>query len=129
MMPGVRLEIDPASPVPVSAQLVARLRAGIERGRPGPGERLPPVRTLADELDLAPNTVAKAYRALEEAGYLVGRARAGTFVTDTLPARPDAVEAALRAAAHGFARRTRQLGASEEDALEVVRRALCDPDR
>ena len=67
----------------------------IERGALLPGDRIPPVRTLAEQLDLAPNTVARAYRALEDDGWIVGRGRAGTFVTDRLPERPDQADAAL----------------------------------
>jgi DNA-binding transcriptional MocR family regulator len=50
-----------------------------------PGDRLPPVRSLADELGLAPNTVAAAYRRLGERGIIVGRGRRGTFVSDRPP--------------------------------------------
>jgi DNA-binding transcriptional regulator YhcF (GntR family) len=128
MMSQVRLVVDPRSSVPVSEQLVARLRAGIDRGRPGPGDRLPTVRALAEELDLAPNTVAKAYRALERAGYLEARGRAGTFVSRTLPGRLDVAEERLAAAADVFARRARQLGASDALALAAVRRAMRAPD-
>jgi DNA-binding transcriptional regulator YhcF (GntR family) len=124
MMRDMRIAIDPLSAVPVSEQLVTRLRTAVERGRPAPGERLPPVRELAADLGLAPNTVAKAYRALERDGYLVARGRAGTFVVEALPARPDAVEDRLREAAAAFARRARQLGARDADALDAVRRAL-----
>jgi DNA-binding transcriptional regulator YhcF (GntR family) len=51
-----------------------------------PGERLPSVRRLADDLDLAPNTVASAYRLLGDRGVVVGRGRRGTFVVDLRPA-------------------------------------------
>ncbi|MEA2010842.1 MAG: GntR family transcriptional regulator, partial [Actinomycetota bacterium] len=50
-----------------------------------PGDRLPPVRVLATELDLAPNTVAAAYRRLGERGIAIGRGRMGTFVADRPP--------------------------------------------
>lgn len=50
-----------------------------------PGDRLPPVRTLAAELGIAPNTVAGAYRRLAERGITIGRGRMGTFVTNTPP--------------------------------------------
>jgi len=73
---------------PPYLQVLERVRALIERGSLLPGERIPTVRSLADRLDLAPNTVARAYRALEDDGWIVGRGRAGTFVTDTLPERP-----------------------------------------
>lgn len=119
----VRITLDPSSRVPLSAQLRDALAAGIERGRPGPGERLPPVRELAAELDLAPNTVARAYRELERAGLLEGRGRRGTFVVDRLP---DPAAGLLADSAAAFARRARQLGISPEEALRTVRRALHD---
>jgi len=50
-----------------------------------PGDRLPPVRIVAAELDLAPNTVASAYRRLGERGITIGRGRMGTFVADRPP--------------------------------------------
>jgi DNA-binding transcriptional regulator YhcF (GntR family) len=123
----VRSSVDPSSPTPVSAQLVARLRGAIVRGRPAPGERVPTVRALAEELGLAPNTVAKAYRQLEREGYLEARGRSGTFVARVLPLRPNDSEAAVRSAAEAFVRRARQLGASDDDAVAAVRRALGEP--
>jgi DNA-binding transcriptional regulator YhcF (GntR family) len=118
---GVRIRLDPSSRVPLSAQLRDALAAGIERGRPGPGERVPPVRELALELGLAPNTVARAYRELERAGLLEGRGRRGTFVTDRLP---DPAEGRLADAAEAYARRARQLRVPDEEALRAVRGAL-----
>jgi DNA-binding transcriptional MocR family regulator len=50
-----------------------------------PGDRLPPVRALAADLKIAPNTVAGAYRRLADRGITVGRGRRGTFVTTRLP--------------------------------------------
>ena len=50
-----------------------------------PGNRLPPVRTLAAELEIAPNTVAVAYRRLGERGIAVGQGRLGTFITARPP--------------------------------------------
>ena len=48
-----------------------------------PGEELPPIRTLAEELLINPNTVARAYRELEGAGIVVKRGTAGTFVSSS----------------------------------------------
>jgi len=47
-----------------------------------PGEELPPIRTLAEQLLINPNTVARAYRELEHAGIVVKRGTVGTFVSD-----------------------------------------------
>lgn len=85
-------------PVSTAAQLSEHLEREIEAGRLLPGERLAPVREMAERLGLAPNTVASAYRALGDRGLLVGRGRAGTFVADTgpqlvaTPVIPDGVE-------------------------------------
>jgi GntR family transcriptional regulator len=120
----MRVRIDRGSGVPESEQLRLRLAGLVERGALGPGERLPPVRALAEQLGLAVNTVAKAYRELEGAGMLIARGRLGTFVADTLPARPPAAESRLAEAADTYARRARQLGFRRSEALEQARRAL-----
>jgi DNA-binding transcriptional regulator YhcF (GntR family) len=120
---GVDVRLDPGAQVPVSAQLRDAIVRRIVSGRLEPGERLPPVRHLAARLGLAPNTVAKAYRELERAGYLVGRGRRGTFVADELPTSGDGGDA-LEVAARTFARRARQLGIGPERALDAASRAL-----
>ena len=86
------------------------------------------MRGLADQLGLAPNTVARAYRDLEHEGWLEGRGRAGTFVADRLPEPPDEAEAALADAADGYLRRAGQLGfdraAARADARPGLSRSL-----
>jgi len=107
---------------PPYRQLVEGVRRQIERGALLPGDRIPPVRTLADQLELAPNTVARAYRSLEHDGYIEGRGRAGTFVADRLPERPSAADAALAAAADDYLRRAAQLGIGREAAIRALGR-------
>jgi DNA-binding transcriptional regulator YhcF (GntR family) len=120
----MRIRLDASAKTPLSKQLRDAIAGRVERGSLAPGERLPPVRELAAELDVAPNTVAKAYRELEATGYLVTRGRHGTFVAEDLPETPTGTEASLAAAAARFARRARQLGVGEDEALRAVRRAL-----
>jgi DNA-binding transcriptional regulator YhcF (GntR family) len=123
-MSPMRVSLDPAGERPLSEQLRAAVAGRIARGRLAPGERLPTVRALAQELAMAPNTVAKAYRSLEEEGLVVGRGRHGTFVSDRLPERPTDAETRLREAANTFARRARQLGVGDAEAERAVRAAL-----
>jgi DNA-binding transcriptional regulator YhcF (GntR family) len=104
-----RIEIVPGGP-PASAQAREALRDLIDRGELLPGERLPTVRALAVDAALAPNTVARAYRELEAAGYLEGRGRAGTFVVDEPPPVSGDAEAALADAADRYLVRAKQLG-------------------
>lgn len=70
-----------AGPLASARALAAELERRIGAGQLGPGDRLEPVRALADELGLAPNTVAAAYRMLGERGLVVAQGRRGTFVT------------------------------------------------
>ncbi len=107
---------------PPYRQLIDGVQRQIERGVLLPGDRLPPVRVLADELGLAPNTVARAYRSLEDDGWIEGRGRAGTFVADRLPERPSAADAALAEAADTYLRRAAQLGVDREGAIRALRR-------
>lgn len=68
-----------------AAALVEHLERRIATGDLEPGDRLVPVRDLAAELGLAPNTVASAYRSLRDRGLTVGRGRSGTFVAGRPP--------------------------------------------
>jgi DNA-binding transcriptional regulator YhcF (GntR family) len=76
------LTIDPSLPAPLYEQLRDQLIEEINGGELAPGDKLPPVRQLAYELDLAPNTVARTYKELEAAGYLQTRGRNGTTVAE-----------------------------------------------
>jgi DNA-binding transcriptional regulator YhcF (GntR family) len=118
---GVRIRLDERSPPPLSA-----LAERIQRGSLAPGSRLPTVRALAEDLDLAANTVAKAYRTLEDSGLIEGRGRQGTFVTDRLPKRVPDRERRLEDAADAFVRRGAQLGFGDEDMQRALNRALRD---
>jgi DNA-binding transcriptional regulator YhcF (GntR family) len=109
------LRLDASSRTPLSRQLAAEIERRIERGALAPGDRLPPVRELAERLGLAPNTVAKAYRTLEAGGRLVGDGRRGTFVGS----RGD-----LEIVARSFVRAARRIGASDDETIDAVHRAL-----
>jgi DNA-binding transcriptional regulator YhcF (GntR family) len=119
----VRITLDRSSPEPLSEQLSSALAERIHRGSLAPGARLPTVRALAKHLELAPNTVAKAYGALEDQGLIVGRGRRGTFVTDRLPKRFTGRELELGAAADAFVRRGKQLGFGAEEMRRALDRA------
>lgn len=105
------------------AALRDAIRAWIRDGRLDPDGQLPPVRTAAASLGLAPNTVARAYRELEADGWLVGRGRAGTFVASEPPTADNPTDA-LVAAARVYRRRASDLGfglADAHRALDEVR--------
>src|SRR5207342_364102 len=72
---------NPSSGVPIYLQLMEQVKHSIETGALRPGEQLPGIRPLAEELVINANTVAKAYRELEHEGVIELRHGAGAFVT------------------------------------------------
>jgi GntR family transcriptional regulator len=78
----MQLHISPHDGVPIYLQIVNQVKYLVASGRLEPGAELPPIRTLAEQLLINPNTVARAYRELEIAGVVVKRRTAGTYVSD-----------------------------------------------
>src|SRR5262250_1371906 len=72
---------NPSSGVPIYLQLMEQVKHAVETGALRPGEQLPAIRSLAEELVMNPNTVAKAYRELEHEGVIELRHGAGAFVS------------------------------------------------
>ena len=128
----MRIWIDENARIPPYEQLRAQLRLMVSSGRLKPRERLPPIRTMAEQLSLAPGTVARAYRELEWAGIVEGRGRAGTFVADEPPVAFSVVERQLADAAEAFAAEAERLGAGQQSAmlaLETAFAARSDAER
>ncbi len=120
---GVVIVLDADSPLPPFEQVRAQLAGQIGAGGLVAGTRLPTVRRLAEELGLAANTVARAYRELEAAGLVDTRGRRGTVVS----AAGDRVRARMQAAAERYAGLSRELGVGAEEAVRFVRAALDGP--
>jgi GntR family transcriptional regulator len=77
------LHISPHDGVPIYLQIVNQVKYLVASGRLAAGEELPPIRTLAEQLVINPNTVARAYRELEMAGIVTKRRTAGTYVSNS----------------------------------------------
>jgi len=75
------LRPNPSSGVPIYLQLMEQVKHAIATGALRPGEQLPGIRPLAEQLVINPNTVAKAYRELEHEGVIELRHGAGAFVS------------------------------------------------
>ncbi len=116
---GEWFQADPRASKPLFDQLRSQIIDGIRSGRLPPGTRLPTVRELAAQLNMAVNTVARAYRELESAGILETRGRFGTFV-----ARTDPADAAMATAAHTYATAAKALGVDKDEALKYVEAAF-----
>ncbi len=68
--------------MPIYQQIVNQVRSQVATGRLTPGQEVPPIRALAVQLRINPNTVARAYRDLERLGVLATRGAAGTIVAE-----------------------------------------------
>ena len=80
----MQLHISPHDGLPIYLQIVNQVKYLVASGRLAPGDELPAIRTLAEELVVNPNTVARAYRELEIAGVVTKRRTAGTYVADAV---------------------------------------------
>ena len=86
--PIARFELRPDSGKPIYSQLVDQIQYAIATGLLEPGDRLPTVRELATELVVNANTVARAYRELEQAGTIETSPGRGSFVAQASTAQP-----------------------------------------
>lgn len=81
----LRLHTTPGSPQPIYRQLVEQVRSAILRGDLAPGDPLPSVRSVAEDLVVNANTVAKAYGELVRSGDVVSEPGRGIFVAHARP--------------------------------------------
>lgn len=118
------LIVEESSETPPYRQIVEQLASAIERGDVKPGAPLPTVRQLAGDLGIAPNTVARAYAELQEAGWLVSDGRRGTHVADDAPKRDLNERArALRDTVTKFVETLKQRGFTPQEVLAALRDA------
>jgi len=81
---------NPSLGVPIYLQLMEQVKHAVETGVLRPGDQLPGMRPLAEQLVINPNTVAKAYRELEHEGVIELRHGAGAFVSANARTKPRA---------------------------------------
>jgi GntR family transcriptional regulator len=124
-----RLRVNPALPVPIWSQIEDGVRQLVASGALAPGAAMPSVRDLARAERINPNTAAKAYQRLVEAGVLETRRGEGTFVAERPPSMPAAERArTLKDGALRYASLAVNLGASRAEAATVLTAAWPDGD-
>ena len=116
--------INPHSGVPIYLQLVEQVRHAIESGALRPGDQLPGIRKLAEDMVMNPNTVAKAYREMEHAGLVVLRHGAGAFVADHHPIPQTRAVQRARAVVQRAVSSLRDLGLDEGAIRRLVESEL-----
>lgn len=117
------LTVDPTRALPVYEQIREQITRMVAAGTLRSGTRLPTIRQLSNDLGLAKGTIERAYELLESDAVVQTRGRLGTFVQPmTVTPKRDRIEA-LRAAADSVAIVARQLGATDDEAIDAVRHA------
>ena len=118
-------DINPSNASPIWRQIEEGMRRMISLGTLDPGDVVPSVRELAQRLRVNPNTVARAYQRLTDAGVFIVRRGEGTFVAEA-PAQLKRSERneTLRDAAVGYAGTAMAVGASLDQAADELSSAF-----
>ena len=120
------LQIDFRSGLPIYAQIVEQIQSQVVTGVLQPGDQLPTVRALAEELRVNFNTVARAYRLLDEARIISTQQGRGTYITEIPP--PKITEKlrreSLEALTSKFINEAMRLDFSKSEIIQMVRDQL-----
>lgn len=120
------LQLDFHSGLPIYTQIVNQIQSQLANGLLKPGDQLPTVRALASELRVNFNTVARAYRILDEARIISTQQGRGTYITEVPP--PEVTEKLRREALSELTKRfigeAVRLGFSEREVSQMVRDSL-----
>ena len=120
--------LAPASGVPIYQQVAAQVAAQILRGELAPGSPLPPIRTVARQLEISVITIKKAWEELERRGFIYGQVGRGTFVA---PRQPHEVGDLRREVAAEQMRKDvafyQNLGLTCAEAVALLQAAYDDP--
>lgn len=119
------IQITSGSGEPIYTQIVEQISAAIARGELASGDKLPAVRKLAAELVINPNTVARAYTSLEQAGLVSTKTGSGTFVSDPKLRKSDAADInILTERMDTIITRGLNLGLEEQDLITMFKNRL-----
>ena len=120
------LRINSASGVPLYLQLVEQIKHAIESGVMRPGDQLPSVRKMAEDLLINPNTVARAYRDLEQEGVIELKHGSGAFIRETIVPRAKLISKA-QAIIHSALDQIASMDLTEDEIRRVVENELAAP--
>jgi GntR family transcriptional regulator len=124
------MRLDVRSGLPIYVQIIEQIKQQIADERLRPGDQLPTVRSLAQELRVNFNTVARAYRMLDESGVISTQQGRGTYITER--PQPELVERLRHEALAGLARRfigdARRLGFTDTEILDSLQAGIDLPE-
>lgn len=118
----MNFSLDPANGVPIYRQIIQQIEYGILSGRLGTGDKLPTIRSLAVDLKINPNTIARAYGELEIRGILATQVGSGTYISDKRPpAEDDGRIRKIQELLARFMQEMRGLGADKKEIIELIK--------
>ncbi len=118
----LQIRLDAGSGVPLYRQIILQIEHAILSGRVRSGYRLPTIRALAIELQINPNTIAKAYNELEIRGIVLTQVGSGTYVSDKKPqTHEEGLDKRIREILIRFLRDMENLGLAREEIIELIR--------
>lgn len=122
----MKIKIDPRSEIPIYLQIVEQVSDQISIGTLNPGDQLPTVRLVAQDLRINFNTVSRAYRILDEAGIISTQQGRGTYILEKVSA--DSAEL-IRAEliddiVETYISKTAKLGLSTNEAIDLIKNHL-----
>lgn len=122
------LQIDFRSGLPIYTQIVNQVQAQVAGGVLHPGDQLPTVRALAEELRVNFNTVARAYRILDEARIISTQQGRGTYITEIPPPKikERLRKEALEALTHRYISEAMRMESSKDEINEIIKNQLKD---
>jgi len=125
-IPHLNLQLDFRSGLPIYIQIVNQVQQRVVSGALKPGDQLPTVRALALELRVNFNTVARAYRLLDEARIISTQQGRGTYITEIPP--PEVTEQlrreTLQALAQRYVDEAKRINSSNKEITESIRDQL-----
>ncbi len=120
------IQLDDDSDRLIYQQIVVQIQESIATGQLAAGQRLPPIRQLADELNIAPGTVARAYNELETAGIVITDRARGTFVAGPKQVTPEVPPIVIRDLLRPVVVTAFHLGSSAKELREALTDAMAD---
>jgi len=111
----IAFHLETRSGVPTYLQIVQQVRQAVRLGILHPGDQLPTVKEVVEQLTINPNTVLRAYRELDLEGLVEGRRGVGTFVASGQPPLPPDDVKTLRSSLRRWVDRARAAGLDDEN--------------
>ncbi len=118
--------LDFRSSIPIYVQIIEQIKRQVDSGDLKPGDQLPTVRQLATEVRVNFNTIARAYRALDDAGFISTQHGRGTYILGPVENGDSSLlrRSSLEGLTRRFLKDAEMLGSSTEEVLYIVKEQI-----